>query len=110
MNNRLCSCGSPLGVICIVDECQCKVSPPSKCVLCLGKEEQKEEDKLRMTIDWRSGRKVCSTLHILFSFSASVKPKEIISFRPLSFYLAESKKNVMNAIESVNMDIPKSDK
>ncbi|GMR59095.1 hypothetical protein PMAYCL1PPCAC_29290 [Pristionchus mayeri] len=91
---RLCECGSPLGVVCIIDECQCKISPPSKCVICLGKEERKDEDKMRMTIDW----------------SGSVKPKEIISSRPLSFYLAESKKNVMHAIEPVNVDVPKSEK
>ncbi|GMS80091.1 hypothetical protein PENTCL1PPCAC_2266, partial [Pristionchus entomophagus] len=91
---RLCSCGSPLGVVCIVEDCQCKISPPSKCPLCLSKEERTEEEKERMTIDW----------------CASVKPKEIVSFRPLSFYLAESKKNVMNGIESVKMEVPKSDK
>ncbi|GMT10645.1 hypothetical protein PFISCL1PPCAC_1942 [Pristionchus fissidentatus] len=91
---RVCECGQPLGVVCIVDECQCKISPPSKCVICLNGEKEKEEDKEKMTIDW----------------SASVKPKEVVSSRPLSFYLAESKKNVMNAIEPIEMKIPTSDK
>ncbi|VDN22220.1 unnamed protein product [Cylicostephanus goldi] len=72
----LCKCGEAIGVDCILENCQCHAFPPSQCLRCLTKNASPFPEG---DFDW----------------SKAVRSEYCCSYRPLSYYLVDSKKTVM---------------
>ncbi|KAK6757319.1 hypothetical protein RB195_015255 [Necator americanus] len=73
---RICGCGETIGVDCILEDCQCHASPPPECLKCL----------VRNAVPFSEGD---------FDWSKALRAEYCSSFRPLSYYLVDSKKTVM---------------
>ncbi|CAJ0950042.1 unnamed protein product, partial [Mesorhabditis belari] len=68
-----CVCGARVGLDCILEGCQCQICPPAKCILCLAKNPV--PDSLEANFDW----------------SKAVRVDKAATFRPLPYYLGNSK-------------------
>ncbi|EYC18690.1 hypothetical protein Y032_0026g1313 [Ancylostoma ceylanicum] len=72
----VCKCGEVIGVDCILEDCPCHASPASECLKCL----------IKNAAPFPEGS---------FDWSKAVRSEYCSSYRPLSYYLIDSKKTVM---------------
>ncbi|KAL6743384.1 hypothetical protein Aduo_016428 [Ancylostoma duodenale] len=77
-----CSCGEIIGVDCILEGCPCHASPASECLKCL----------IKNAAPFPEGS---------FDWSKAVRSEYCSSYRPLSYYLIDSKKTVMCGFSDV---------
>ncbi|VDM62670.1 unnamed protein product [Angiostrongylus costaricensis] len=78
---HVCGCGHVIGVECTVEYCQCQKFPPSECVKCLV----------------NNGK---ASFEGNFDWSGALRGEYCSSYRPLSYYLVDSKKTVMCGFSS----------
>ncbi|CAJ0586315.1 unnamed protein product, partial [Mesorhabditis spiculigera] len=79
-----CACGQRLGLDCIIEGCQCQVSPPSECILCLAKHPAATSEGA--TFDWKK----------------AVRSESATTLRTIDEYLKGSKgKKLMFGMEAI---------
>ncbi|KAJ1349998.1 hypothetical protein KIN20_005694 [Parelaphostrongylus tenuis] len=80
---HVCDCGQTIGVDCIIECCQCQKFPPSECVKCLAINGK----------TFAQGN---------FDWSKALRGDYCSAYRPLSYYLVDSRKTVLCAFPSAD--------